>query len=150
MSIIRVAGIVFIIHLLLTCICFVIATSKEGALVWILFLVVDFPLSWLYFPVEPIVHWISDWTFWRFVLAPAMFFQIVGTVNWTCLSVLVFSLSNLCPCPAIVCSPENEDSEAVVVQEFSSEPETPVSVPDFGEKSEKDKIDAKESLDKTD
>jgi len=43
-----------------------------------------------------------------------------------------------CPCPTSVRSPENEDLEAVVVQEVSSDPKPPDSASTFGEKSEKE------------
>jgi len=84
MSIYKVFLIIFLVHLVL-----VIGAvyhelfAEEGAgLIWILFLLLDFPLSCLFFMVNSIVHWILGSILLRFTFATAIFFQIVGTVNW--------------------------------------------------------------------
>jgi len=93
MSTYKIFWIFFLIHLLpVMYALFVISQSKEGVMVWLLFLLLDFPLSWLFFMVNPVIHWVSESGFWRFVLAPAIFFQIVGTVNWMLIYLAVTGL----------------------------------------------------------
>ncbi len=83
MSTIKIACFVFFIHLaMVSYIIFVVSASPEGCMGWLVFLFVDFPLAWLYVPVAPIVDMISDSFFWRFYFAPAVFFQVIGCMNW--------------------------------------------------------------------
>ena len=85
----KLVTIVFVFHLIpVGYIFWASMTFDEGVMGWLLFLIIDFPLGWLIVPVESmlfeylsvrsaVVPDILQWTFF-----PAIFFQIVGTINW--------------------------------------------------------------------
>ena len=84
----KLVAICFVIHLIpVLFVLFSIARTGEAVMLWLLFLFIDFPLAWLYIPVtlfvEPLFRpdIIRCPTFWN-VTFPAIFFQIVGTINW--------------------------------------------------------------------
>lgn len=79
----RTILIVFLLHLVpVTWIFVLTCLNSECVMGWILFLLIDFPLGWLLIWGEPIYSLISDDYFWRFQVFPALFCQIVGTLNW--------------------------------------------------------------------
>jgi len=87
MRLLKIFGIIFAIHLIpLTFVFWLVWNFTEAGTAWVLFLLLDFPLSWFYFPVAPIVDQITEGWFWRELwrlhLAPAIFFQVVGCINW--------------------------------------------------------------------
>jgi len=84
-------------------------------------------------------HWIIQYHLMQDIYEEAFRVGLLSLFVGVFVGVLLpCMLVRACPCPPSVRSPENEDSGAEVVQEVSSEPEPPVSAPDFGEKSEKE------------
>ena len=83
----RIVAIVFVLHLfpviyvLGVCIAF-----PEGVMGWFLFLMIDFPLGWLFLPAMGLLDLCTPlekvWFEVENIVFPAVFFQIVGTINW--------------------------------------------------------------------
>lgn len=74
--------IVFIVHLIPV---LFIATSVSHygeAEAWWLFMGIDFPCSLLVYIACAICDMSSQNVFWRLIVYPAVFFQIIGVLNW--------------------------------------------------------------------
>jgi hypothetical protein len=87
---VRAVCIIFFIHLIL--VAFVaryVYAYSEASTLWLIFLLLDFPLSWLILIVHPFIDQISDCYFWRTTFALAIFFQTIGTINWLVIYMLV-------------------------------------------------------------
>ena len=86
----KLVAIVFVLHLIPVsyafCLCM---TYSEAVMGWILFIIIDFPLGLLIVPVDSLLfEYLSVRSavvpdhILRWVFFPAVFFQIVGTINW--------------------------------------------------------------------
>ena len=86
----RVFSIIFVVHLIpVLYIVFCCFYSDEGEMGWLFFPILDFPSSLLYGMVEPWIFKFFNDTFIRFILFPAIFFQIIGVINWVAIVYIV-------------------------------------------------------------
>ena len=90
MNFYSILWVVFLIHLIpVGCVFCLTHFYPEAVMCWLIFLLLDFPLSWLFFTIEPVVRWVSDSQYWANLLAPAIFFQVVGCINWLIIYLIV-------------------------------------------------------------
>jgi hypothetical protein len=80
MSTLKVFCVVFTIHLIPIVYIFFVSLQPEGGMAWMLFAILDFPASLLYYFAEPLVGQLDS--VWQLAVAHAIFFQIVGSINW--------------------------------------------------------------------
>ena len=95
----RIAAIVFVIHLIpVIYILGVCIASSEGVMGWLLFLMIDFPLGWLFLPAMALLDLCTPLEVWfevKNIVFPAVFFQIVGTINWVIIVLFLRWLARL-------------------------------------------------------
>ena len=97
----KLATIIFVLHLIpviyILCLCM---QYSEAVMGWYLFLMIDFPLGWLWFPVDGLLNVSGFFTWLEKVMDMdvmdiyilfflPVFFQIIGTINWV---IIVFVL----------------------------------------------------------
>jgi len=99
----RLVAIVFVFHLIPVSLVFwSVMTVQESVLLWLLFFMIDFPLGFLFIPVDFLLfeHFsvrsviVPDHIL-RFSFFPAIFFQIVGTINWVIIVLFLRWLARL-------------------------------------------------------
>jgi hypothetical protein len=90
-------------------------TDENIQEVWFLFLIIDFPLGPLCIPLWLIANmfdYSGDNPYYyflnNFVIIPALYFQIVGTVNWTIFIILIHRCALSYPCSPPVRPAENK------------------------------------------
>jgi hypothetical protein len=99
----RITAIVFVLHLIPVSFgLWSVMTVQESVLLWLLFFAIDFPLGFLFIPVDFLLfeHFsvrsviVPDHIL-RFSFFPAVFFQIVGTINWVIIILFLRWLARL-------------------------------------------------------
>jgi len=100
MTTVKIFWIIFAVHLIpVIWVSYCVARYPESSLLWLIFTLLDFPLGWLFYFAYDFIHWVSESDFWRFVLWPALFFQIIGTVNWLLIYLVARWLIKVFWCP---------------------------------------------------
>jgi len=80
MSILKIFFIVFIVHLIPVVYIFFVSLQSGGGIAWMLFVFIDFPASLLYYFTKPLIGPLDS--VWQLAVAHAIFFQVVGSINW--------------------------------------------------------------------
>jgi hypothetical protein len=91
MQLFKAFCIIFVLHLIpILYVVWLAANYSEAGNAWLLFLILDFPLSWLFIPIEPLIHVHSiRYDLWNLLLAPALIFQFLGCIHWLLIYMLV-------------------------------------------------------------
>jgi len=97
----RLVAIVFVLHLIpVIGVLWGCMVENEAVMLWLLFFFLDFPLGFLYlvgaWMADPVFVWLgADRSMMNNVVFPAIFFQIVGTINWVIIVLFLRWLSRL-------------------------------------------------------
>jgi hypothetical protein len=106
----KLVAIVFVIHSIpVSLVLWACMIEGEAVMLWFLFFLIDFPLGWLLVPMFALFEYLSIRSaigipapMFLNVVFPAIFFQIIGTINWVIIILslrwLVWLISNRhCP-----------------------------------------------------